>query len=66
MLTKPRANPSVTMTWRLPPAVPANPFAGAGIFLLLSVLGFVHKRRVSPDLEKATKLGAQTPAPVEP
>ncbi len=41
-------------------------FAAAGIFLLLSVLGVVHMRRVSSDVEVATKLGAHTPAPVEP
>lgn len=39
-------------------------FAGAGVFLLLSVLGLVHMRRVGPTAE--VKLGAHTPAPVEP
>ena len=41
-------------------------FAGAGIFLLLSVLGFLHMRRVSPTAEALPRLGAHTPAPVEP
>jgi hypothetical protein len=38
-------------------------FAGAAVFLLLSILGLVHLRRVGPA---ALTLGAQTPAPVEP
>jgi hypothetical protein len=41
-------------------------FAGAAIFLLLSALGFLHMRRVNPDVEALSKLGAHTPAPVEP
>jgi hypothetical protein len=41
-------------------------FAGAGIFLLLSVLGFAHMRRVSPTTEALPKLGARIAAPVEP
>ena len=39
-------------------------FAGAGLFLLLSVLGLVHLRRTSPDRD-VLMLGARTPAPVE-
>jgi len=39
-------------------------FVGAGVFLLLSVLGFVHMRRVRPGME--VRLGAKAPAPVEP
>jgi hypothetical protein len=34
--------------------------------LLLSALGYWHLRRVSPEAEVLPKLGAQTPAPVEP
>ena len=41
-------------------------FAGAGVFLLLSVLGFAHMRRVDPITDASAKLGARTPAPVEP
>ncbi len=41
-------------------------FAGAAVFLLLSALGFLHMRRVDPNVEAPTKLGAHTPAPVEP
>ena len=41
-------------------------FAGAGIFLLLSLLGFLHMRRVRPTVEAPSRLGAHTPAPVEP
>ena len=40
-------------------------FAGAGVFLLLSLLGFLHMRRVAPDREVLPRLGARTPAPVE-
>jgi len=40
-------------------------FIGAGVMLLLSVLGFWHLRRVSPETEVFPKLGARTPAPVE-
>jgi hypothetical protein len=41
-------------------------FAGAGVFLLLSLLGFLHMRRVAPAEEVLPGLGARTPAPVEP
>jgi hypothetical protein len=41
-------------------------FVAAGVMLLLSALGFWHLRRVSPEAEVFPKLGAQTPAPVEP
>jgi hypothetical protein len=41
-------------------------FATAGVMLLLSALGFAHLRRVSPEAEVLPKLGARTPAPVEP
>ncbi len=41
-------------------------FAGAALFLVLSVLGFLHLRRVSPEAEVLTTLGAKTPAMVEP
>lgn len=40
-------------------------FVGAGVFLLLSLLGFLHMRRVAPDREVLPWLGARTPAPVE-
>ena len=40
-------------------------FITAGVMLLLSALGFWHLRRVSPDAEVLSKLGAQSPAPVE-
>ncbi len=40
-------------------------FVAAGVMLLLSALGFVHLRRVSPEAEVFPHLGAQTPAPVE-
>ncbi|HEU5034397.1 MAG TPA: hypothetical protein VFT62_06525 [Mycobacteriales bacterium] len=40
-------------------------FAGAGLMLLLSALGFWHLRRVSPEVEVLPTLGAHTPAPVE-
>jgi len=41
-------------------------FVAAGVMLLLSALGFMHLRRVSPEAEVLPKLGAHTPAPVEP
>jgi hypothetical protein len=41
-------------------------FVGAGVLLLLTVLGFLHLRRVGPDAELLPALGARTPAPVEP
>ena len=41
-------------------------FAGAGVLLVLSILGFWHLRRTDPDQEVLAKLGAHTPAPVEP
>lgn len=41
-------------------------FAGAGLMLILSALGFWHLQRVRPDAELMPKLGAQAPAPVEP
>jgi len=41
-------------------------FITAGVMLLLSALGFMHLRRVSPEAEVLPKLGAHTPAPVEP
>jgi hypothetical protein len=40
-------------------------FIGAGLLFLLSALGFMHSRRVSPEAEVLPKLVAQTPAPVE-
>jgi hypothetical protein len=40
-------------------------FIGAGLLFLLSALGFMHSRRVSPEAEVLPKLGAHTPAPVE-
>jgi hypothetical protein len=40
-------------------------FIGAGVMLLLSALGFLHLRRVSPQAEVLPHLGARTPAPVE-
>jgi hypothetical protein len=39
-------------------------FAGAGLLFLLSALGYMHSRRVSPETE-VLHLGSQTPAPVE-
>lgn len=39
-------------------------FVGAGVFLVLSVLGFVHAGRTTSD--EKLKLGSRTPAPVEP
>jgi hypothetical protein len=41
-------------------------FITAGVMLLLSALGFWHLRRTPPDAEVLAKLGARTPAPVEP
>jgi hypothetical protein len=41
-------------------------FAGGGLFLVLSVLGLLHMRRVSPEQEVFGKLGARTPALIEP
>ena len=40
-------------------------FITAGVMLLLSALGYVHLRRVSPETEVLPNLGARTPAPVE-
>jgi hypothetical protein len=40
-------------------------FISAGVMLLLSALGFWHLRRVSPEAEVLTRLGAHTPAPFE-
>lgn len=39
-------------------------FAGAGIFLVLAALGFVHAGRTTSD--QVLKLGSRAPAPVEP
>jgi len=39
-------------------------FTGAGLLLILSILGFVHKRRVSPGTAMFSK--ATTPAPAQP
>ena len=41
-------------------------FIGAGIMLLLVGLGFWHLRRTDPAAEVFPRLGARTPAPVEP
>jgi len=41
-------------------------FVGAGLLLLLAGLGFWHLRRTDPNAELLPKLGARTPAPVEP
>jgi hypothetical protein len=41
-------------------------FVGAGILLLLAALGFVHLRRTDPAAELLPRLGARSPAPVEP
>jgi hypothetical protein len=40
-------------------------FAGAGVLLLLSGLGFWHLRRTDPSAELLPKLGARTPANIE-
>jgi hypothetical protein len=40
-------------------------FAASGVMFLLSALGFWHLRRVSPEAEVLSRLGARTPAPVE-
>jgi hypothetical protein len=40
-------------------------FIGAGVMLLLSALGYLHLRRVSPEAEVLPRLGSHTPAPVE-
>ncbi|HTC71125.1 MAG TPA: hypothetical protein VK662_16265 [Acidothermaceae bacterium] len=41
-------------------------FVGAGVLLLLSILGFAHLRRTDPTAELLPRLGAHIPAPVEP
>ena len=41
-------------------------FVGAGVLLILSILGFWHLCRTDPNAEVLPKLGAHTPAPVEP
>ena len=41
-------------------------FIGAGFLLVLAGLGLVHLRRTDPTAELLPKLGARTPAPVEP
>jgi len=41
-------------------------FIGAGFLLVLAVLGLAHLRRTDPAAELLPKLGARTPAPVEP
>ena len=41
-------------------------FIGAGLLLLLSALGLVHLRRTDPTAELLPRLGARTPATVEP
>ena len=41
-------------------------FIGAGLLLVLAGLGLVHLRRTDPAAELLPKLGARTPAPVEP
>lgn len=41
-------------------------FIGAAFLLLLAGLGFVHLRRTDPAAELLPRLGARTPAPVEP
>jgi hypothetical protein len=41
-------------------------FIGAGLLLVLAGLGLVHLRRTDPTAELLPKLGARTPAPVEP
>jgi hypothetical protein len=39
-------------------------FVAAGVMFVLSVLGLWHLRRVSPETEVLSNLGAQTPTPV--
>ena len=51
-------------TYALTAAVVA--FIGAGLLLVLAGLGLVHLRRTDPAAELLPKLGARTPAPVEP
>jgi hypothetical protein len=41
-------------------------FIGAGFLLVLAGLGLVHLRRTDPTAVLLPKLGARTPAPVEP
>jgi len=41
-------------------------FVGAGFLLVLAGLGFWHLRRTDPTAVLLPKLGARTPAPVEP
>jgi len=41
-------------------------FIGAAVLLLLAGLGFWHLRRTDPSVEVLPRLGARTPAPVEP
>ncbi len=41
-------------------------FIGAAVLLVLAGLGFWHLRRTDPTAELLPKLGARTPAPVEP
>ena len=41
-------------------------FIGAGLLLVLAGLGLVHLRRTDPAAELLPRLGARTPAPVEP
>ena len=41
-------------------------FIGAGLLLVLAGFGLVHLRRTDPSAELLPKLGARTPAPVEP
>ena len=41
-------------------------FIGAGLLLVLAGLGLVHLRRTDPTAVLLPKLGARTPAPVEP
>jgi hypothetical protein len=41
-------------------------FIGAGILILLAGLGFLHLRRTDPAVDVLPRLGARTPAPVEP
>ena len=41
-------------------------FLGAAVLLLLAGLGFWHLRRTDPMVDVLPRLGARTPAPVEP